>query len=288
MSKETIIVAGYGPVGKAIANALTTNFKFNVLIVDPNVESTMDKKIYDSVIEAYETSNVESISGVIVCVATPMREDGSCNYTNVIDVCEEAKYMSNSMPILIKSTTDIEVLETLSQEYLITFSPEFISSSTVSNTNVQYLSHTFEIYGSNHFGQCRYWESVFRDAGLERDHWVRSNLFDAAFAKYVENSYLATRVTFFNEMYKAYLHIKDKVEPDNETSFVEMARILGFDNRIGRSHNQVPGPDGQYGYGGHCLPKDTNALIYTAKEAGYDMEFLKFVDQLNKKYRGIE
>ena len=301
MKKETIIVAGFGPVGKAMKAALGK--KYNVRVADPKMfDSSYDqngKVIFDrsgpnisfsfsTVNHALEYSihNNENVIGIICCVATPTNEDGSCNVSNVENIFKFAQI--NNLPVLVKSTVDIETLVEWDNNIKLTFSPEFLSGSTNSDTVTQYQSLNFEIYGSNVESYSRFWEAIFKDV-VQRDHWIRTDLFSAAFAKYVENSYLAVRVTFFNEMKLAFSNIESRLNVNsNNTSFNEMTRILGFDTRIGRSHMQVPGPDGKFGYGGHCLPKDTNALIKQAERGGFDMKLLKFVDTYNTDYfRGL-
>jgi UDPglucose 6-dehydrogenase len=61
--------------------------------------------------------------------------------------------------------------------------------------------------------------------------------------------------------------------------------MLASDPRIGKSHMQVPGPDGQKGFGGHCFPKDTNALNYYAKLSGVKLDVLKKVISKNNDIR---
>ena len=61
--------------------------------------------------------------------------------------------------------------------------------------------------------------------------------------------------------------------------------MLTRDPRIGDSHMSVPGPDGKFGYGGHCFPKDTEALLYYANQQGVDMSQLKHAVKRNKKIR---
>ena len=79
--------------------------------------------------------------------------------------------------------------------------------------------------------------------------------------KYFLNSFLATKVSFANEMYQ----ICDKLDIDYD-KVIEYAK---YDDRLGKSHLNVPGPDGDFGYGGHCFPKDVKALIEVAMS--YDM-----------------
>ena len=79
--------------------------------------------------------------------------------------------------------------------------------------------------------------------------------------KYFLNCFLATKVSFANEMYQ----ICDKLGIDYD-KVIEYAK---YDDRLGKSHLNVPGPDGDFGYGGHCFPKDVKALIEVAMS--YDM-----------------
>jgi UDPglucose 6-dehydrogenase len=97
--------------------------------------------------------------------------------------------------------------------------------------------------------------------------------------KYVTNCFLATKVSFANEMYEIcqYLDIDyDKV--------IEYAQR---DERLGYSHWMVPGPDGDYGYGGHCFPKDVKALISVAMELDSNVKpiILQAIDEKNNRVR---
>jgi len=77
--------------------------------------------------------------------------------------------------------------------------------------------------------------------------------------KYCINSFLATKVTFMNEMY-------DVLKAAKGTDWSEFTKIINSDPRIGKTHMRVPGNDGVRGYAGSCFPKDTAALAYFARE----------------------
>ena len=62
--------------------------------------------------------------------------------------------------------------------------------------------------------------------------------------------------------------------------------MLEMDERMGISHNQVPGPDGHYGYGGACFPKDVRAIINTIQAHGVSAGIIEAVDSANTKFRG--
>ena len=104
---------------------------------------------------------------------------------------------------------------------------------------------------------------------------------EAAMVKYTINTFLAMKVAFMNQIYQVFTDLYDS-PPHHETwkAFTEM---LSADMRFGTSHLQVPGPDGQYGYGGTCFPKDVKAFI------GFDenerLTILREVEQANTQIR---
>ena len=94
----------------------------------------------------------------------------------------------------------------------------------------------------------------------------------AAYAKYTINSFLATKVIFFNELQSMF----------GEDGFDELTQIVSMDDRIGRSHMMVPGPDRQYGFGGMCFPKDTSAFVKSGKGK---LTLLEKVREINERIR---
>ena len=93
----------------------------------------------------------------------------------------------------------------------------------------------------------------------------------------MNNCFLATKVSFLNEMKQ----ISEKCGADWDVA------IKGFlmDSRIGQSHYQVPGPDGKLGFGGHCLPKDINALKSFGESLGLNLNTLNGVVNTNLEVR---
>ena len=77
--------------------------------------------------------------------------------------------------------------------------------------------------------------------------------------KYAINSFLATKVTFFNELYDVY-------QSQGGKNYEQLIRMISTDKRIGKTHMNVPGHNGERGYGGSCFPKDTAALAHYARE----------------------
>jgi UDPglucose 6-dehydrogenase len=97
----------------------------------------------------------------------------------------------------------------------------------------------------------------------------------ASFLKYVMNTFYATKVTFMNSMYD--------VAKEMNVNYDESIDILSKHPWMGTNHFKVPGPDGKRGFGGPCLPKDTECLV-----KNHDVELLKKVLELNQYYRNVE
>ena len=101
----------------------------------------------------------------------------------------------------------------------------------------------------------------------------------ASLIKYTINSFLALKVTFFNEIKFVFDSLNSK---DDWLNFIS---ALSKDKRIGDSHMSVPGPDGKYGFGGACFPKDVSALIEYSKELGPELSLLKKANDINNNIR---
>ena len=116
---------------------------------------------------------------------------------------------------------------------------------------------------------------VFPDATI-----VKTGSKTAEMVKYMTNSFLATKVSFANEMKM----ICDKLDIDYD----KVVEYSTYDERLGKSHWAVPGPDGHYGFGGSCFPKDINALIHLAGQLDLCPDVLLGVWEKNLEVRPEE
>ena len=256
-----IVIAGYGPVGQAIECVLNKRNGHEIFIDDSAKGHNY-----------YRDEQFDPVDAVVVCVATPMREDGSCNTDHV----EEVFHKYGNVKYLIKSAVDPVWLcewSWIHESWMsVTYSPEFLGGSNINREPTEeFENQTFAIYGGD---DCRFWDELFRPVLPKLEQVKYCTLQQASFAKYVENTFLATKVTFFNEMFKIYNEIGFE-------GFDQMVDAITLDPRVGRSHTQVPGPDGKFGYGGHCLPKDIAAL----RSLGPDTPLLDAVVDANEVYR---
>jgi len=184
---------------------------------------------------------------------------------NVYDVIEDCP----QVPILLKSTISIDGWKELKLRYPdreITFSPEFLRASTATE---DFANLTCVFLGG---GNTDYWQSFF--INVLRKVSTVSAPEELILAKYFCNGFLATKVTFFNQMYD----LCDQLDINYE----QVKSIVTADNRIGHSHSKVTQ---ERGYGGHCLPKDTQALVQSALHNGCSLSLLREVIKYNKKIR---
>jgi len=263
-----IVIAGYGAVGKAVEAALANHPHVDTYIDDPYLDIS-----YGEIRRVMPEEYHHTIDGVVVCVATPMAEDGSCYTKNVQDVF--GKY-GEDQRYLIKSAVDPIFLHHEAPYGMTTVSPEFLRGTTGADPTKDFLEQEFAIYGG---GQARWWHELFKPVLPKLETVKFVSMDQAAFAKYVENTFLATKVAFFNQMWEIY-------EACGFEDFDVMVDAIASEPRVGHSHTQVPGPDGKFGYGGHCFPKDMSALISVSEYANMEPELLKAVRDYNEKIRG--
>jgi UDPglucose 6-dehydrogenase len=106
---------------------------------------------------------------------------------------------------------------------------------------------------------------------------IKTGTKTAEMVKYFTNCFLASKVTFANQMYD--------ICKASEIDYDKVCEYALYDTRIGKSHLAVPGPDGDRGFGGHCFPKDLEAMIYFANQNFINPDFLNQVVVSNDLYR---
>ena len=106
---------------------------------------------------------------------------------------------------------------------------------------------------------------------------VKTGYRTSEMVKYFLNNFLTTKVLFANEMYQICQKLNIDYDKVTEYSL--------YDNRLGKSHLAVPGPDGDFGVGGHCFPKDLAAMTYLAKKLKLDTTILDAVEEKNNSIR---
>ena len=260
-------IIGQGFVGNAVYNKFKNYY--NVLTFD------LDKSLCNS---SFEEINKEC-KNIFVCLPTPMNKDGSCHTAIVEDLLikldKYSKEISQSKIVVIKSTIPPGTTKKWNDKFdnlSMVFNPEFL---TEANAIKDYENQNRIILGGpkNETLQLNsIFSKVFPTAKI-----INTNSTDAEMVKYTTNSFLAMKVSFANEIYQ----ICKKVNADYDKVIESTIQ----DDRLGTSHWKVPGPDGDFGYGGHCFPKDINALISVALDNNISPKMLIATNEKNKEVR---
>lgn len=260
-----LVIVGNGFVGQAVHKSFENVADVSVRIVDPEYSTF-------TIVDACAGADV-----FFLCLPTPTKINGSCDFSLVERAIITINDKTEDALIIVKSTIppdDIHHLETMSKMPLV-YIPEFLRQES---SFEDYLSPQMQVIGGAQTAVAQSIQ-ILNKSKCNKCPVYKTDVKTASLAKYAINSYLASKVVFMNELRD--LH----VAADTGTSFDYLTRIINADKRIGTSHMQVPGPDGEYGYGGECLPKDVNALLKYAKIMNVDLSMIQTANDTNKKIK---
>ncbi len=253
-------IIGFGVVGKATARSFS--------------RGVSERYVYDKYGQFNNDISEVSINSdiIFICVPSPTI-DNKQDLEEINDVVSSLSEKACEAIIVIKSTVLPGTTRTLSRDFphlKLAFCPEFLTEANPYNDsknpdriiigsddeyedliNLHKLNFTCPIY------QCTYEE--------------------AELTKYVSNSFLAMKVIFSNIMFSAAELLNVPWE--------SIQRMWLDDHRIGKSHTDVPGPDGRFGYGGTCFPKDIKAFITWLNNNDIDVSLLQAVNNINEHIR---
>ena len=260
-------IVGKGFVGSAVANGFDKNV--DQFVVDPTINNNtlQDLTKYDP-------------SLTFICVPTPQQDTHlDVDISIAKDVLKELEQLKYKGIVVIKSTITPQHLTKFKKDFSklkLVYNPEFL---TEANSLNDFLDPNMQILGGK-WRDCEAVEKIYiRHSSVKVVPTFKTDLITASLLKYTINSWLATKVIFFNELKELF------DASSSHSSWEQFTDMLTRDPRIGNSHLQVPGPDGRLGFGGHCFPKDTNALLYYAKLKGVDLSVLKQAIKKNEKIR---
>ena len=258
-------VVGNGFVGSAVANGFS---KYDVKIFDKNPEAS--KNSLEDVLDQ---------DFVFVCVPTPMKDimGDDCNLSIIESCFKEIEQIGSNAIFIIKSTVPIGTTHRLQKAHPsinIVHSPEFLTAKFAKEDFLNADRHIVGYVKKKSIGEkaAKLFKSAFPNIPCLM---MKSD--ESESVKYIANCFFATKVSFFNEI---FLLIK-KLGLDWNSI---INGVIG-DRRIGDSHFQVPGHDGDKGFGGTCFPKDINALIKTFEKNGIDPKMLKSAWSVNLDVR---
>jgi len=250
------LIAGFGYVGKAVKKLFP------------------DADVYDPYINEYCKLHPTHYDFCMICVPTPMRKDGKCDTMAVEDVLIKIK----ADVFVIRST--IPPMETTRLEKKfncnIVFQPEYVASSSPYPAPMDDIKlHPFIILGGR--PQCvkkvrRLYETVYPPTTEIMETDSRT----AGVIKYIENCYIANKVTFCNEVYNMCQQFV--------VDYDDVKRgVFDLDPRMNTWWTNVY--EDKRGWGGHCLPKDVNAIIHASKLQGYTPQFLIDIVKNNEMHK---
>ena len=294
-----ITVIGTGYVG-LVAGACLADMGNDVICVDINTEKL--KKLENGIIPIYEpgleelvkanvaenrlafTSDIDfAVKKSDVCfiaVGTPQDKDGSCDLQYVLGVAKSiAKSMNGYKVIVDKSTVPVGTAEKVTElvkqytnhPFDVVSNPEFLKQG---NAVDDFLSPDRVVIGSNSEKATAIMQEIYAPFFRTGNRVIVMDVKSAEMTKYASNSFLATKISFMNEI----AQLCEKVGAN-----AEMVRVgMSTDSRIGNKF-LFPG----LGYGGSCFPKDVKALIKTGAENGVKMNIIQSADEANKLQRKL-
>lgn len=245
-----VAIIGYGHVGKSIQKLFP------------------DAYIYDPYLRIGKKDDLVDLDAAFICVPTPSNELGECDTTIVEGIISylEAKV------IIIRSTVIVGFTDEMNAKYHknVIFQPEYYGETK----NHPYADESkigwVTLGGDEHSLSIA--KELYKDFKGEI-HTATAK--EAEMAKYMCNAFLASKVTFCNEIY-------DLCEKLN-INYDHVRDLWLLDSRIGRSHVDVYKDN--RGYGGSCFPKDVKALIELTKKVGSENDLITSINSANNKIR---
>jgi len=270
-----------------------------VPIYEPNLEALIKKNISAGRLTfTTDLKNAVKQSKVIfIAVGTPPNDDGSADLTQIEKVAQQIAASMNEYKVIVnKSTVPIgtatKIKEIISKNQNVIARSEATKQSQHSLnsspfdvvSNPEFLREGSAVYDFTHPDKIvigteskqalKIMQEIYRPLYLIDTPFVITNPETAELIKYACNAFLATKITFINEI----ANLCDKVGADVH----QIAKAMGLDGRISPKFLHT-GP----GYGGSCFPKDTEALYHFASTCGYDFKLLKGVISANKRQREL-
>ncbi len=223
---------------------------------------------------------IEKAKIIFLALPTPPGEDGSADLSYILGVATElGKLMTEYKVIVDKSTVPVGTAEKViaaiqvhaTCEFDVVSNPEFLREGFAVD---DFLKPDRVVIGTSSAKARKIMDELYRPYVRQGNPILFMDERSAELTKYAANAFLATKITFMNEI----ANLCEKLGAD-----VDMIRIgIGADDRIGKRF-LFPG----IGYGGSCFPKDVQALARSASEAGYDFSILKSVMEVNEKQKTI-
>ncbi|MBI3802383.1 MAG: UDP-glucose/GDP-mannose dehydrogenase family protein [Nitrospirae bacterium] len=251
-------------------------------IYEPGLEELVKKNVQNKRL-SFTTDTVEAIQGALVifiAVGTPDRGDGMADLSYIEKVAETiAENMNGYKVVVTKSTVPVGTGERIRSiignrqkehfDFDIVSNPEFLREGSAIE---DFLRPNRVVIGANSQQAVAIMRDLYRPLYLIETPLLITDVPTAEMIKYASNAFLATKITFINEIANLCENVGANVQ--------QVAKGMGLDGRIG-SKFLHPGP----GYGGSCFPKDVSALAQIAQQSGYEFRLVNAVIDVNKRQK---
>jgi UDPglucose 6-dehydrogenase len=219
---------------------------------------------------------------IFVCVPTPTDVYGGNINTDIVSgVIKNINSFAGDFekrPVVVLKSTIIpgscRWMQEVYQDVDIVFNPEFL---TEKNYISDFKNQKHIVIGGNNINASKQVVELYKNNGFEKTLCLSCSWEEAEMTKYVMNCFLASKVALFNEFYK--------ICKASNIDYQMVKTLVGYDERIGTTHMDVPGHDGDFGFGGKCFPKDLLALIDLAKDRQVNPQILQQVWEFNLQMR---
>lgn len=254
---NTVGYIGYGFVGKACERAFRYNSE--AIIIDPKHSTT-----------TWDEFALYSPRLTFISLPAPTLDDGSIDASLIYTVFAKLEEIKYPGLVVLKSTLPPKIVYDLYEKYgsepslkkagtlRYLYSPEFLRETTWEKDAIE---PSQVIIAGNYIDYLELVEIYQNHSHIRYTRYIHAEYKMAAMVKYTINCFLATKVTFMNQVQQLF---QDQIPYNQPEVWQEFTDMLSNDIRFGHSHLKVPGPDGNFGYGGTCFPKDMKAF------AGFD------------------
>ena len=256
-------------------------------IYEPGLEDLVTRNVREGRL-SFTTNTPEAVAAslvVFIAAPTPPREDGSTDLSFVEAVAREvAGAMDGYKVIVNKSTVPVGTAEKVrgwvaeeharlkrSVRFSVASNPEFLREGAAIG---DFMRPDRVVIGTDDEEATAILKSLYRPLFLIETPIVLTNVVTAELTKYAANAFLATKVSFINEI----ANLCENVGADVH----QIARGIGLDNRIGKKFLH-PGP----GFGGSCFPKDTRSIAHYAKAVSSPLEIVEAVIRVNERQHAL-
>ncbi|MEB1806666.1 MAG: UDP-glucose/GDP-mannose dehydrogenase family protein [Bacillaceae bacterium] len=248
-------------------------------IYEPGLEELMKTNLEKGnlLFQTYNNTSYENTDVIYIAVGTPQQDDGTADLSYIFQAAEDIAYKITLPTIVVtKSTVPIGTNQKI-KEFIesktsipvdVVSNPEFLREGSA-------IQDTFQgdriVIGANVPEAASVIEDINRPFGIPV---FKTDIESAEMIKYASNAFLATKISFINEI----AYICEKVGADIE----DVAKGMGMDHRIGSQFLKAG-----IGYGGSCFPKDTKALVQIAGNVEHEFHLLKSVIEVNNQQQRL-